>query len=150
MVVISWDNLLSGFIGALVLFVLQILYQKYIDSRAKKNKINNLYNILINDLSSIIIHLYSSKENEQKVSQSLISNRIWRDLTPNIIELLPANLVAAITYIYLSFEILNDSQNPNLKEQFKPAIKYNLEGLFNTMKANEPSMNKYSEIMKNF
>ncbi len=98
----TWDNLLSGLIGAIIVLLLDRLIVLWKNKRDAKK----LCSIFVNDLLAIIrMGEIENSDIADSIQRSLLSSNLWRNLTPEMIRTLPMWLLQRIVYIYTSFEL---------------------------------------------
>lgn len=98
-------NLCSGGIGAVLVLLWQLKYEK---QREGKETIN-LAQILVKELDALKHNIES--ESDLRISISL---NLWRDLTSEIIRLLQPNIVKEIADIYSTIDFLEYTKSSSM------------------------------------
>jgi hypothetical protein len=95
-------NLLSGVLGALLLY----LFQKKGERKKEEQEVKNLAVVLYSDLLRIVKLLESESKELVEVVKIDYSNNLWYKLTPEITRLLPPALTQKVAYTYAAIEML--------------------------------------------
>ena len=103
-------SLISGFLGALLLF----LFESRNSYQKTKMATDNLITVLVCDLK-VLLGVF---ESGWEIDSNRISTMVWRELTPLVVELLPPELVKELAGAYREVE-LNTLVHPKLPKDLK-------------------------------